>query len=142
MASSVTSSVKSSIHQQIVTTWLNGDDRGFDDDTDLQGTGILDSFSTLSLVAFIDETFKVQLDPVERGMGLDGAIRFTDQETGEQLETLAQEIRSGYRTAVEAWIEELHQACLARDIDHFVMETDQPLDRALFEYFIRRSQLF
>jgi len=59
------SNVKTSIHQQIVTTWLNGDDRGFDDDTDLQGTGILDSFSTLSLVAFIDETFKVQLDPVD-----------------------------------------------------------------------------
>ena len=65
MASSVTSNVKTSIHQQIVTTWLNGDDRGFDDDTDLQGTGILDSFSTLSLVAVIDETFKVQLDPVD-----------------------------------------------------------------------------
>jgi acyl carrier protein len=59
------SNVKSSIHEQIVTTWLNGDDRGFDDDTDLQGTGILDSFSTLSLVAFIDDTFKVQLDPVD-----------------------------------------------------------------------------
>jgi acyl carrier protein len=57
--------VKSSIHQQIVTTWLNGDDRGFTDETDLQGTGILDSFSTLSLVAFIDDTFKVQLDPVD-----------------------------------------------------------------------------
>jgi acyl carrier protein len=59
------SNVKSSIHEQIVTTWLNGDDRGFDDDTDLQGTGILDSFSTLSLVAFIDDTFKIQLDPVD-----------------------------------------------------------------------------
>jgi acyl carrier protein len=59
------SNVKSSIHQQIVTTWLNGDDRGFTDETDLQGTGILDSFSTLSLVAFIDDTFKVQLDPVD-----------------------------------------------------------------------------
>jgi acyl carrier protein len=59
------SNVKSSIHEQIVTTWLNGDDRGFDDDTDLQGTGILDSFSTLSLVAFIDDTFEVQLDPVD-----------------------------------------------------------------------------
>lgn len=59
------SNVKSSIHEQIVTTWLNGDDRGFDDDTDLQGTGILDSFSTLSLVSFIDDTFRVQLDPVD-----------------------------------------------------------------------------
>jgi len=59
------SNVKSSIHEQIVTTWLNGDDRGFDDDTDLQATGVLDSFSTLSLVAFIDDTFRVQLDPVD-----------------------------------------------------------------------------
>jgi acyl carrier protein len=59
------SNVKSSIHEQIVTTWLNGDNRGFDDNTDLQGTGILDSFSTLSLVAFIDDTFHVQLDPVD-----------------------------------------------------------------------------
>lgn len=57
--------VRSSIREQIVSIWLNGDDRGFDDDTDLQGTGILDSFSTLSLVAFIDDTFRVQLDPVD-----------------------------------------------------------------------------
>jgi uncharacterized protein (DUF58 family) len=82
------------------------------------------------------------LDPVERGMGLEGAVRFVDQETGETLETLAHEIRASYQTAVAAWIEELHQACVARDIDHFVMEANQPLDRALFEYFIRRSQLF
>jgi acyl carrier protein len=59
------SNVKRGIHEQIVTTWLNGDDRGFDDDTDLQSSGILDSFSTLSLVAFIDDTFRVQLDPVD-----------------------------------------------------------------------------
>jgi len=58
-------SVKTQLHQQIVGTWLNGDERGFDDDTDLQATGILDSFSTLSLVAFIDDTFHVQLDPVD-----------------------------------------------------------------------------
>ena len=57
--------VRSSIREQIVSIWLNGDDRGFDDDTDLQGTGILDSISTLSLVAFIDDTFRVQLDPVD-----------------------------------------------------------------------------
>lgn len=59
------SNVKSGIHEQIVSTWLNGDDRGFDDNTDLQSTGILDSFSTLSLVAFIDDTFHVQLDPAD-----------------------------------------------------------------------------
>ncbi len=55
--------VKADIRQYIVTTWLSGDERGFDDGTDLQQSGILDSFSTLALVAFLDETFKIQLDP-------------------------------------------------------------------------------
>jgi acyl carrier protein len=54
-----------SIREHIVATWLNGDSRGFDDDTDLQESGILDSFSTLALVAFIDEAFGVALDPAE-----------------------------------------------------------------------------
>jgi acyl carrier protein len=58
-------SVKRNIYDQIVATCLNGDDRGFDHDTDLQAAGVLDSFSTLSLVAFIEETFRVQLDPVD-----------------------------------------------------------------------------
>jgi acyl carrier protein len=44
---------------------MNGDERGFDDDTDLQQAGILDSFSTLALVAFVDDTFSVQLDPAD-----------------------------------------------------------------------------
>jgi len=57
--------VKLTIHQHIVSTWLNGDERGFDDETDLQQTGILDSFSTLALVAFLDDTFKLQLDPAD-----------------------------------------------------------------------------
>ena len=57
--------VKTTVREHIVNTWLNGDSRGFDDDTDLQESGILDSFSTLALVAFLDESFGVQLDPAE-----------------------------------------------------------------------------
>jgi len=49
----------------IVTTWLSGDARGFTEQTDLQASGILDSFSTLALVAFLDERFEVQLDPAD-----------------------------------------------------------------------------
>jgi acyl carrier protein len=75
--------VKTSIHDQIVSTWLNGDDRGFDDETDLQQTGILDSFSTLSLVAFIDDTFKVQLDPAD-----------INAETFKSVSTIAQLVTS------------------------------------------------
>ena len=58
-------SVQTVVREYIVSTWLNGDSRGFDDDTDLKGIGMLDSFSTLALVAFLDESFNVQLDPAE-----------------------------------------------------------------------------
>jgi acyl carrier protein len=57
--------VTSEIRDYIVTTWLSGDGRGFDDHTDLQANGILDSFSTLALVAFLDDAFKIQLDPTD-----------------------------------------------------------------------------
>lgn len=55
--------VTSDVRRFIVSSWLGGDERGFDDQTDLQETGILDSFSTLTLIAFLEETFKVELDP-------------------------------------------------------------------------------
>ena len=57
--------VKADVRQFIVSSWLNGDERGFDEQTDLQQTGILDSFSTLNLIAFLEDTFKVQLDPAD-----------------------------------------------------------------------------
>ena len=37
------SSVKLQIREFIVSTWLNGDDRGLKDDTDLQESGLSDS---------------------------------------------------------------------------------------------------
>ncbi len=57
--------VRTAIHHYIVSTWLSGDERGFDDSTDLLAAGILDSFSTLSITAFLDESFHVQLEPAE-----------------------------------------------------------------------------
>lgn len=55
--------VKGDIRRHIIDHWLNGDERGFDDATDLQQNGILDSFSTLALIAFLEERFGIQLDP-------------------------------------------------------------------------------
>jgi acyl carrier protein len=57
--------VTDEIIDYIVATWLSGDGRGFTVQTDLQASGILDSFSTLALVAFLDEKFEVQLDPAD-----------------------------------------------------------------------------
>jgi len=61
--------VNEKIRDYIVATWLSGDSRGFDDESDLQESGILDSFSTLALIAFLDEAFRIQLEPVEVNAG-------------------------------------------------------------------------
>ncbi|HTI51572.1 MAG TPA: DUF58 domain-containing protein [Planctomycetaceae bacterium] len=82
------------------------------------------------------------LAPLERRMPVDGAVKLVDVETGESLETMAHEIRASFTAAVGRWLDELHTACLARDIDHVNLVTDQPLDTALMDYCVRRSHLF
>jgi acyl carrier protein len=57
--------LRTGLRHYIVSSYLSGDERGFDDRTDLQAIGVLDSHSTLALVAFVEDTFKVQLDPTD-----------------------------------------------------------------------------
>lgn len=82
------------------------------------------------------------LAPLERKMPVDGSVKLVDVETGEALETTAHEIRDSFTAAVSRWLDELHLGCLARDIDHASVVTDEPLDQALMDYCTKRSQLF
>jgi uncharacterized protein (DUF58 family) len=81
------------------------------------------------------------LDPWERDLPLEGNVRFRDLETGETLTTLSEGVRDSYREAVEDWLADLDRACLSRGIDRVELTTNDPLDRALVEYFVRRSKL-
>jgi acyl carrier protein len=56
---------KTEIRQYIVENWLSGDSRGFADDTDLQQTGVLDSFTTLALIGFLESQYGIRLDPAD-----------------------------------------------------------------------------
>jgi acyl carrier protein len=57
--------VRSELREYIVATWLSGDGRGFGDDTDLQQAGILDSFSTMALIAHLEQSFRIELEPAD-----------------------------------------------------------------------------
>ena len=81
------------------------------------------------------------LDPWERDLPLEGNVRFRDLETGETLTTLSEGIRDGYRAAVREWLGDLESACRSRGIDRVELTTDDPLDKALLGYFVRRSRL-
>jgi uncharacterized protein (DUF58 family) len=80
------------------------------------------------------------LDPWERDLPLEGNVRFRDLETGETLTTLSEGIRDGYRRAVRQWLTELDRECLSRGIDRVELTTNDPLDKALLDYFVRRSR--
>jgi uncharacterized protein (DUF58 family) len=82
------------------------------------------------------------LDPIEHRLPLEGQVRFLDLETGEELTTQVEEIRAGYTGAIAAWETELDAGCRGREIDRVTMTTDTPLERALYEYLTRRSQLY
>jgi uncharacterized protein (DUF58 family) len=80
------------------------------------------------------------LDPIERRLPLEGAIRFHDLETDEELVTQAQDIQPAYQAAIERWLAELDHGSQSRELERVCLTTDQPLDRALYDYLERRCQ--
>ena len=80
------------------------------------------------------------LDPLERRLPLEGAIRFHDLETGEELVAQADEVRLAYQAEITRWFEDLEQGCRSREVERVVLTTDEPLDHGLYDYLARRSQ--
>jgi acyl carrier protein len=55
--------IKETVRQFILANFLQGEDpSNLTDDTELKESGILDSLSTLKLVSFVEETFKVEFE--------------------------------------------------------------------------------
>jgi uncharacterized protein (DUF58 family) len=79
-------------------------------------------------------------DPWERDLPLEGHYRFHDLETGEVLLTQAESIRDAYRSEVEQWRQELEVECRNRAVDRVELRTNEPLDRALLDYLVRRAK--
>jgi uncharacterized protein (DUF58 family) len=80
------------------------------------------------------------LDPWERDLPIEGNVRFRDLETGETITTLSESVRDSYQKAVREWLTELDRECASRGIDRIELTTNDPLDKALLEYFVRRSK--
>jgi len=101
---------------------------------------LADAFDHLLFLKHEVILFQV-LDPWERDLPLEGNVQFRDLETGETLTTLSEGVRDGYRTAVQEWLTDLDRECVSRGIDRVELTTDDPLDKALLEYFVRRGRM-
>jgi uncharacterized protein (DUF58 family) len=80
------------------------------------------------------------LDPLERDLQIDGTIRFRDLESGDDVVVRAEAIRDEYLRDVKKWRETIGDECCERMVDHVVLTTDDPLDKALVNYLVRRSE--
>ena len=68
-------------------------------------------------------------------------MRFVDMETGEEIVTRTEGIREDYLSAVQEWRDTVDEECLNRNVDRVELTTEDPLDKALVDYLVRRSKL-
>ncbi len=81
------------------------------------------------------------LDPAEIDFGYDEASSFQDLETGEQIPVVPQSLAQEYRAMIQAHIASLAAKFAEHRIDYTLIDTAQPLDRALFSYLSARERL-
>ena len=81
------------------------------------------------------------LDPAEIDFTYDEASSFEDLESGEQIPVVPESLASQYRTLVREHIQTLGTKFSESRIDYTLLNTAEPLDRALFSYLSTRERL-
>ncbi|GAB4152732.1 MAG: hypothetical protein Fur0015_15240 [Ignavibacteriales bacterium] len=81
------------------------------------------------------------LDPDELNFGFGGDKTFVDLETSEKISTLPFQIQRAYQEAMNDFIAKLKKEFMSIGIEYNLIETNQPFERALFNYFMKREKL-
>ena len=101
---------------------------------------ILDALKPLRFLGNDLIVFHV-LDPREIDFNFDDASTFQDLETGEQIPVVPQSFRAEYRRLIQEHISKLTTMFSEQRIDYALLNTAEPLDRALFSYLSSREKL-
>ncbi|HEY3324835.1 MAG TPA: DUF58 domain-containing protein [Planctomycetota bacterium] len=81
------------------------------------------------------------LDPNEITFPFDNVAEFRSLEnTSHKLRLDAPRVRKHYLERLERFVRLLREACHRFHYDHVMLQTDQPFDRALCEYLLRRRE--
>jgi len=81
------------------------------------------------------------LDPAEIDFDYSDASSFEDLESSEQIPVVPQSLAEEYRSLIRAHIEALTTKFSEHRIDYTLLNTAEPLDRALFSYLSSRERL-
>jgi uncharacterized protein (DUF58 family) len=101
---------------------------------------ILDAIKPLRFLGNELLVFHV-LDPAEINFDYDDASSFEDLESGEQLPIVPESFGDEYRKLIAGHISALTTKFSEHRIDYTMMNTAEPLDRALFSYLSSRERL-
>ncbi len=82
------------------------------------------------------------LDPAEIRFDFPDAAQFVDMETRAEMHVVPDFIRQEYRKVLQKQIAEYEKECNKDRMDFSLIDTSQPLDSALFNYLVRRDQLY
>jgi uncharacterized protein (DUF58 family) len=82
------------------------------------------------------------LDPNDKYFNFYDEVSFVDLETGEKLKTQPYFLQQRYREKIEEFYKNLQRECLNFNIDFQNIMTDEPFDRALIRYLLKRKKLF
>jgi uncharacterized protein (DUF58 family) len=78
------------------------------------------------------------VDPAERELPWNAPATFEDAESGVRLPLRPDELRPKYRRLMEEHREALSRRMVAAGVDYVPIDTDRPLDQALYAYLDRR----
>jgi len=81
------------------------------------------------------------MDHQEINLDYEGLIQFEDLESKEKVRTFPQSVRTGYRRRVAAFLDDVKRTLGKNDIDYCLLDTAQPLDRALIAYLVKRRRM-
>ena len=82
------------------------------------------------------------LDPAELHFDFPDAARFVDMETQAEMHVIPDYLRHEYTKVLANQIAEYEKECRKDRMDFALIDTSMPLDNALFNYLVRREQLY
>jgi uncharacterized protein (DUF58 family) len=101
---------------------------------------ILDAIKPLKFLGNDLIVFHV-LDPQEITFDYEDASAFEDLESREQIPVVPQSFRAQYRALIQEHIAALQTRFSEQRIDYALLNTSEPLDRALFSYLSSREKM-
>jgi uncharacterized protein (DUF58 family) len=102
-----------------------------------------DIFQGLAHLKFLKHAVIVfhTLDHQELNLEYEGLVQFEDMETKDKVQAFPQSIRSGYQERVGGFIDTVRKTLGSRGIDYCLLDTSEPLDRALIAYLVKRRRM-